>query len=57
MTIAEARFLARTLRELGVLGIDPLAHLERDRIAEVLKQGKKWRPAGRKTSQKKLDQT
>lgn len=55
ITIAEARFLARTLRELGVLGIDPLANLERDRIAEVLKQGKKWRPAGRKPNQKKPD--
>lgn len=48
MTIPEARFLARTLRQLGVLGIDPLADVERERIAEVLKQGKNWRPPGRK---------
>lgn len=46
--IPEARFLARTLRQLGVLGIDPLADVERERIAEVLKQGKNWRPPGRK---------
>ena len=48
MTIPEARFLARILRQLGVLGIDPLADLERERIADLLKQGKNWRPPGRK---------
>ncbi len=44
MTIAEARSLARTVRSLADLGIDPTEGLHTRLIRELRDKGTKWRP-------------
>jgi hypothetical protein len=43
-TVAEARDLARTVRELAAMGIDPQQGLHERLIRELKAQGSAWRP-------------
>lgn len=44
MPIADARYVAKVVRDLAAMGIDPQEGLHRRLIRELLEKGTKWRP-------------